>query len=155
MAKSQQSFNKKEREKQRLKKQQDKRERQAQRKAEKAENGGKSFEDMIAYVDEYGNFTDTPPDPNRKSKIKAEDIVIGIPPREDIPMEIIRKGQVKFFNDSKGFGFITDDETQESIFVHINNVHGDIRENDRVTFEIEKGPKGPSAVDVKLIPKGG
>ncbi|MCB0567894.1 MAG: cold shock domain-containing protein [Phaeodactylibacter sp.] len=62
----------------------------------------------------------------------------------------MRKGQVKFFNDEKGYGFIIDDETKESIFVHVNNVEEEIREKDRVSFEVEMGPKGPSAVNVKI-----
>ncbi|MBK7940226.1 MAG: cold shock domain-containing protein [Lewinellaceae bacterium] len=62
----------------------------------------------------------------------------------------MRKGQVKFFNTEKGYGFIIDAESQDSIFVHVNNISGQIRENDRVTFEVEMGPKGPNAVNVKL-----
>ena len=56
-----------------------------------------------------------------------------------------------FFNDSKGYGFIRDAETQESVFVHINNLTEPIKENNRVSFEVEMGPKGPNAVKVKLI----
>ena len=150
MGKSQESYNKKEKEKKRRKKKKDKQERQEQRKAEKAERGTKTFEEMLSYVDENGNLSSTPPDPSKKIKIKAEDIIIGVPPRDDSPMETIRKGQVKFFNDEKGYGFIIDDETKESIFVHVNNVEEEIREKDRVSFEVEMGPKGPSAVNVKI-----
>ena len=149
MARSQDSFNKKEKEKKRRKKNQEKQERREQRKVEKAEAGVKSFEDMLSYVDENGHLTSTPPDPSKRKKIRAEDIILGVPPRHDNPEENIRKGQVKFFNDEKGYGFIIDAETKESIFVHINNVTRQIRENDRVTFEVEMGPKGPSAVNVK------
>ena len=150
MGKSQESYNKKEKEKKRRKKKKDKQERQEQRKAEKAERGTKTFEEMLSYVDENGNLSSTPPDPSKKVKIKAEDIIIGVPPRDDSPMETIRKGQVKFFKDKKGYGFIIDDETKESIFVHVNNVEEEIREKDRVSFEVEMGPKGPSAVNVKI-----
>ena len=150
MARSQQSFSKKEKEKKRRKRKQEKLERREQRKAEKAERGEVKFEDMLSYVDENGNLTSTPPDPSKKIKIKAEDIIIGVPPRDDSPMETIRKGQVKFFNDEKGYGFIIDDETKESIFVHVNNVEGEIQEKDRVSFEVEMGPKGPSAVNVRI-----
>lgn len=121
------------------------------RKAEKAESGGKSFEDMIAYIDEDGNITDTPPDPTKKRKeIKAEDIILGAGPRDTTPYDPIRKGRVKFFNDDKGYGFLLDLETQESVFVHINNTIDEIREGQKVIFEVEMGPKGPSAVNVKL-----
>jgi cold shock CspA family protein len=150
MAKSQQSFNKKEKEKKRRKKRQDKLERREQRKIEKEESGPKSFEEMLSYVDENGNLTSTPPDPTKKKKIKAEDIVLGVPPKGNDTMDAIRKGQVKFFNQEKGYGFIIDSETKESLFVHINNVTGHIGENDKVSFEVEMGPKGPNAVNVKM-----
>ncbi|MCL4128936.1 UNVERIFIED_CONTAM: hypothetical protein GTU68_002091 [Idotea baltica] len=68
-------------------------------------------------------------------------------------MDTIRVGIVKFFNDEKGYGFITDLETKESIFVHINNVAADqLLENNRVSFEVEMGPKGPNAIKVKMAP---
>ena len=152
MAKSQQSFNKKEKEKKRRKKAKDKAERREQRKLEKAESGPKSFEEMLSYVDEDGNLTSTPPDPTKKKKvIKAEDIVLGVPPKDDTPVEKVRKGRVNFFNDEKGYGFIVDVETKDSIFVHINNTIDQISESDKVTFEIEMGPKGPNAVKVALV----
>ena len=145
------SFGKKEREKKRQKRKKEKAERKAQRKAEAEEGGGKSFEDMIMYVDEFGNLTPTPPDPSKKKKIRAEDIEIGIPRQgEGPPPETIRKGTVKFFNEEKGYGFIIDRETKDSIFVHANGLMDQIRERDRVTFEVEMGPKGPNAVRVKL-----
>lgn len=153
MAKSQQSFAKKEKEKKRLKKRQDKLERRAQRKAEKIEKGGKTFEEMIAYVDENGNLTSTPPDPAKKIKVKVEDIVLGVPPKDNTIMDTVRKGRVNFFNDEKGYGFIVDAETRESIFVHVNSLDGPIQQNDKVTYEIEMGPKGPNAVRVKLVEK--
>lgn len=124
--------------------------RRLERKAEKAESGGKSFEDMIAYIDEDGNITDTPPDPAKKKVINVEDIQLGAGPRDDSDYDPIRKGRVKFFNDDKGYGFILDLETQESVFVHINNTVDDIREGHKVIFEVEMGPKGPNAVNVKL-----
>ncbi|MCB0569321.1 MAG: cold shock domain-containing protein [Phaeodactylibacter sp.] len=151
MAKSQQSFNKKEIEKKRRKKKQDKLERRAQRKAEKAEKGTVPFEEMLSYVDENGNLTSTPPDPSRKKTIRAEDIVIGVPPRDDTPMDVNRTGLVKFFLYDKGYGFLIDEETNESVFVHVNNLDEPIKENDKVTFEVEMGPKGPNAVNVKLV----
>ncbi len=150
MARSQDSFNKKEKEKLRRKKKQEKTERKEQRKIEKAEEGPKSFEDMLSYVDENGFLSDTPPDPAKKKKFKVEDIIIGAQPRDDTPYDPIRKGQVKFFNDEKGYGFIIDAESKDSIFVHINNTKHQLRENDKVVFEVEMGPKGPNAVNVKL-----
>jgi len=150
MAKSQESYNKKEKEKKRRKKKQEKLERREQRRLDKAEGGTKSFEENLSYVDENGNLTSTPPDPSKKKKIKVEDIVLGVPPKDDTPIETIRKGRVKFFNDEKGFGFIIDMETKESVFVHANNLSEPISENNMVTFEIEMGPKGPNAINVTL-----
>lgn len=63
----------------------------------------------------------------------------------------MRTGLVKFFNESKGYGFIKDLDTQESIFVHINGLVDAVKENDKVTFETEQGQKGPNAVSVKKV----
>lgn len=152
MAKSIETFGKKEREKQKAKKQQEKREKAEERKA----NGGKgkSLDDMLAYTDEFGNITSTPPDPTKRAKISAEDIQISVPRDQDLePEDPNRTGSVSFFNESKGFGFIRDLKSQESIFVHVNNLMEAIREGDRVTFETEQGPKGLSAIKVKKAPK--
>ena len=101
MAKSQDSYSKKEKEKKRIKKKKAKLERREQRKVEKAESGPKSFEEMLSYVDENGNLSSTPPDPSKKKQIKAEDIVLGIPPKDDTFVEPIRTGQVKFLTMKK------------------------------------------------------
>ncbi|MCC8426332.1 cold-shock protein [Mucilaginibacter sp. UR6-11] len=148
MAKSTATFSKKEKEKKRLKKSQDKREKAEQRKSTFVK--GKTLEDMMAYIDEHGNITSTPPDPARKLKVNSADIQIAVPKQEDIVMEIVRTGIVGFFNEAKGYGFIKDLQTQESIFVHVNNLTEPIKENNKVTFEIEPGLKGPTAVKVKL-----
>ncbi len=151
MAKSQDSYNKKEKEKKRRKKNQEKLERREQRKAEKAASGPKSLEDMFSYVDENGNLSSTPPDPAKRKVIKAEDIILGAPPKDDTPEETVRQGRVKFFNEEKGYGFIIDAKTEESIFVHINSLQGPLRENDRVSFEVERGPKGLNAFNVVVL----
>ncbi len=150
MSKSQESYNKKEKEKKRRKKKLDKLERREQRKLEKEQGGKKTFEEMLAYVDENGNLSSTPPDPTKKIKVKLEDIVIGVSPMDDNPVDTVRSGQVKFFNEEKGYGFIIDNDTKESIFVHANNLSQAIKERDMVSFEIEMGPKGPNAINVQL-----
>lgn len=147
MAKSTETFNKKEKEKARLKKSQEKREKAEDRKANAGK--GKSLEDMMAYVDEYGNITSTPPDPSRKTKINLEDIQIGVAKQENLPHDTVRNGVVSFFNEAKGYGFIKDLQTQESIFVHINALTEPLKENNMVTFETEQGQKGLSAINVK------
>lgn len=59
-------------------------------------------------------------------------------------------GTVKFFNETKGFGFIKEDETGKEYFVHVTGLNGKIKENDEVTFDIQEGKKGLNAVNVKL-----
>jgi cold shock protein len=61
----------------------------------------------------------------------------------------MKTGKVKFFNESKGFGFIVEDETGQEIFVHHSGLIDKIRENDLVTYEVSEGRKGPNAVNVK------
>ena len=60
------------------------------------------------------------------------------------------QGKVKFFNDSKGFGFIIDNETSKEYFVHVSGLVDDIAEGSEVVFELKEGRKGLNAVDVKL-----
>lgn len=149
MGRSQESFNKKEVKNKKDKKRKDKEQKRLDR---KDNDKSKNFEDMIAYVDENGMITSTPPDPDRKkAEFNVEDITISIPKKEDVILDPIRKGTVTFFNDSKGYGFIKDSETQESVFVHINNLLEPIKEGNLVNFEVEMGQKGPNAVRVKLF----
>ena len=61
----------------------------------------------------------------------------------------MNNGTVKFFNNAKGYGFIKDDDTEKEIFVHVSGLVDEIRENDKVTYEIEDGKKGLNAVNVK------
>ncbi|MFL1012795.1 cold-shock protein [Flavisericum labens] len=150
MAKSQTTFNKIEKEKKRLKKREEKQKKKEARRAEAKENPkGIQF----AYVDFNGNLTDTPPDPSMREKIKAENIEVGIPKKEDRPEEEIaaKEGKVSFFDHSKGFGFILDSINQEKYFVHVSGLIDEIQENDKVTYELERGQKGMNAVNVKKI----
>ncbi len=62
----------------------------------------------------------------------------------------MKEGTVKFFNNTKGFGFINIKDSDEDVFVHSTNLIDEIKENDQVTFEVEKGEKGLSAVKVRL-----
>jgi len=63
----------------------------------------------------------------------------------------MKTGIVKFFNTEKGFGFITDSETKEDIFVHKTGLKQNVRENDEVNFEVERGQKGLNAVNVTRV----
>ncbi len=147
MARAQETFGKKEREKKRLKKREDKKKRKVERRSNAT---GGSLDEMLVYVDENGHFTDTPPDPTKRVKVDAESIVLGIPKKEEQEEEDpIRNGKVSFFDDTKGFGFILDTENQEKYFVHVSGLIDEIMENDKVTFELERGMKGMNAVRVK------
>ncbi|RSK50924.1 cold-shock protein [Hymenobacter rigui] len=151
MGRSQATFGKRENEKKRLKKRQDKEEKKEERQANAKK--GQGLDEMLAYVDEDGNISSTPPDPKKKKQeIKLEDIQLGAARVVESDEDPIRKGTVTFFNESKGYGFIKDQATGESVFVHVNQVQtsAPLKENDKVTFEVEMGQKGPSAVGVKL-----
>ena len=146
MAGSQETFGKKEREKKRLKKKKDKQLRKEERK-------GTSQDSMFVYVDEFGQLTDTPPDPDKKIKVDASTIEIGIPKKENraVEEEVAKEGKVSFFDTSKGFGFILDSTSQDKYFVHVSGLIDEVKENDKVTFELERGLKGMNAVRVKKI----
>jgi cold shock CspA family protein len=146
MGRSQESFNKKD---VRNKKEKKRKEKIAKKLAKK--DGEKStFDDMIAYVDENGVITSEPIDPGSKTEIKLEDIAVSVPKGSAEEVDPVRKGTVSFYNESKGFGFIKDMETKQDVFVHANNVIGEIREGNLVTFEVEKGQRGPTAVKVQI-----
>lgn len=148
MGRSQETFGKKE---VRNKKERKRKEKAQKRLAKKEKEKSSKLEDMIAYVDEFGNITNTPPDPEqKKEEINAEDIEIGVPKHSEEDEDPVRKGIVTYFNDDKGYGFIKDSKTKEKIFVHINNVVDDIKENNVVTYEVVMGQKGPAATEVKI-----
>lgn len=152
MGKPQQTFNKNEKEKKRLKKREDKRKKMEARKLDAKENGKKGIE--FAYVDHNGNLTDTPPDPSLKVEIELEDIQVSIPKTLEGDREKfdpVRNGTVSFFDSSKGFGFIIDAIDQEKYFTHVSGIIDEITENDKVSFELEKGMKGMNAVKVQKI----
>jgi CspA family cold shock protein len=63
----------------------------------------------------------------------------------------MQEGTVKFFNETKGFGFITPTDGSKDVFVHVSDLNSEIREGDKVTYELRDGQKGPNAVNVSLI----
>ena len=139
------TVDKRENEKKRLARRAEKQKKKEEKKLSPKAN---SLDDMIAYVDENGMITSTPPTENiKKEEIKQEEIVISTPKKEkEVPT--VMKGRVEFFNTSKGFGFIKDLSGTEKYFFHVNNVMADISENDIVTFDLERGIKGMNAVNI-------
>jgi cold shock CspA family protein len=141
------TFEKREKEKKRLQKQNEKKRRKEERKAN-APGGG--LDSMMAYVDENGRITSTPPDPTKaKVAIDASTIEVGVPKRVEVEVAAERVGRVDFFDDAKGFGFIKEDGTQERFFVHRTGLLDEVTEGAKVTFELERGQKGMNAVRVK------
>ena len=147
MARSKESFNKREKEKQRLKEKKEKMEKLRDRKANQVK--GKSLDQMMAYVDENGNLSSTPPDPRKRTVIKVEDIQIGIQRLAEDENEF-HEGQVDFFDEAKGFGFIIDNKGGKYFF-HVNQLNERLHEKDRVSFQPERTAKGWSAADIKKI----
>lgn len=148
MGKNSGTFNKRENEKKRLQKRKDKEQKKEERKAGKE---GKSFEDMIAYVDENGNFSNTPPDITRKRTIQESEIDLSSRNKGGASVSYLRTGVVKFFDKDKGFGFIKDAQTQEEYFFHYRSANFPIAQSDHVSFETESGPKGPNAVRILKV----
>ena len=64
---------------------------------------------------------------------------------------IMGNGTVKFFNNSKGFGFITPEDDSKDVFVHVNGLVDEINEGDKVSYDVEEGPKGLNATNVKVV----
>jgi len=136
------------------KKKQEKRvEKQKKKENRKLNDKPAGFDDMIAYVDENGMITSTPPAENiKKEEINLDEIIIATPKKEDEEPVILR-GRVEFFNGARGFGFIKDLAGVDKYFFHVNNVVGNISEGNIVTFDLERGVKGMNAVNICLEKK--
>ncbi|PLX23619.1 MAG: DNA-binding protein [Salinivirgaceae bacterium] len=147
MARSRETYGKKEVRNKKEKKRKAKEERKQARK----DQSRSGLDDMIAYVGPDGELLDAPADPAEKEEIDINDIAISTPKAEELSEEEkLRKGVVTFFNEDKGYGFIKDTKTNESFFVHVNNVNEDITTNNMVTFEVQKEPRGLVAVNVSV-----
>ena len=149
MGRSQETFGKKE-----VRTRKEKKRKEKEQKRAKKKNEGKktSFDDMIAYVDEFGKISSVPPDPDKKTIIAAESIELKITKNKpDSASGFLRKGVVTFYNDSKGFGFIRDLESNERVFVHANNLQEPIKENNIVVFETGRSPRGATGMNVRLF----
>jgi cold shock CspA family protein len=140
------SFNKRELEK---KKEQKRKEKQ-QRKEERKSSDTRSFDEMIAYVDENGAITSTPPDSDKKTEINLDSIMVSTPKKGE-EEEVILSGRVEHFNPDKGYGFIKNLSNTEKYFFHVSNAPTNIAEEHSVTFELERGEKGMNAVKIALI----
>lgn len=141
------TFEKREKEKKRQQRHEEKQRRKEERKANKSGGG---LENMMAYVDENGRITSTPPDPTKRVEIDASEIQIGVPRRRaEDETPVVRIGRVDFFDASKGFGFINEDGSRERFFFHVSGLIDEVRDGDKVTYDVERGTRGMNAVRVK------
>ena len=140
------SFSKKENAKKKAKKKQEKALKREDRKTNNSK--GQSLESMYAYVDENGVLSSVPPDGKAKTQINPENILLGARPvLEESP---IKTGVVTFFSE-KGYGFVTDDETQNNLFFHTSDVLQPVKLRDKVSFEKKRTPRGDNAINLKKI----
>lgn len=103
------------------------------------------------YMGADGQLTTEKPENFMREEVSLDEIQISTPKKEELEQEDpVKIGIVNNFNSDKGYGFIKQKESNDSFFVHINNVEGTIKEGNKVSFEVEKGPKGLVAVKVKL-----
>ena len=144
MAKSSSTSNKKDREKRKQKERKEKLEKKADRKNTKA----KTFDEMIAYVDEFGRISSTPV--AQRVPVDLDSIEISVTRQTATDEKEPKTGTVFSFDEAKGYGFIKDANSTDSIFVHSSALSTPIKPGNKVTFDIEKGERGFYAVNVKL-----
>ena len=144
------TWNKRERERNKQQKKKEKLEKRQEKRL--ANKGSHDLDSMLAYVDENGNLTSKPVDPKKRVTVNAEDIDIRVAGQRNIhSADVSQVGIVTNFKTDKGYGFIKNLETQESYFFHVNSLTEPVKENNKVSFEVEKGPKGLSAVNVRIV----
>ena len=140
---------KREREKLKQTKRQDKQ----KKKEERMSGGSRSFEDMLAYVDENGVLHTSQEDVKPREEVDISEIEVSVPRQSEIEDEEPMSGRVEYFTASKGYGFIKDASDGEKYFFHISNAPAGIAAGDRVTFELERGTRGMNAVRIAIINK--
>lgn len=143
------TFSKRERRKKKIERRREKELRREERRQTPVKQ--KSLEEMMAYVDENGNLSDTPPNPNNAYKVAAEDIVIDVPRAQSDNPEAMPTGVVTYFDPSKGYGFIINDQSQERLFVHVNSLAepgSELNIGDKVSYTASRSPRGMQAIAV-------
>lgn len=149
MGRSQETFGKKEVRNRKEKKRKEKAEKRA---IKKTEGKKTTFEDMIAYVDEFGKISSTPPDADKRIPVSAETIELtATRNKPENKQGFLRKGVITYFSQAKNFGFIRDLDSGERVFLHSSNLLEPVEENSIVEYEMGKGPRGASANKVKLF----
>lgn len=129
---------------------QQKKQEKLKKKEERQSSGSRSFEDMIAYVDENGMLHSEPPEIKQREAIDASQIAISVPKQEDQGEALPLNGRVEHYNSSKGYGFIKDLGSSEKYFFHVSSAPEEIMEGDIVTFELERGKRGMNAIEIQI-----
>jgi len=107
---------------------------------------------MIAYVDEYGNISSDPQEAGIREEIDPDEIEVSIPKStSDANDDKVQTGIVSFYNVTKGFGFIRISGTQNDVFFHMKELLEPVKENNKVSFELGKGPKGLFAFNIQVL----
>lgn len=142
----------------------DQKKKKAQAKQEKAARAdlrkqnsdkGRSLEEMFMYVDEFGNLSSVPPDPSKRKSVDPDEIVFQITAGRNTaePPDAPRSGKIHYFSHAKAFGFITDTQTGDRIFVHASELTSPVKEGDAVTYIRQRNQKGFFATEVTLVSK--
>lgn len=143
-------FSKRDREKKKQQARKEKEERTRERK--EASRNGNSLAQMMAYVDENGDLTSIPQDHTKRREISIDEIQIGVPKgNEANSMERFDEGIITYYNFEKGFGFIRDSKTKQSVFVHNKQLSSSVEVNDKVKYIVSRGVKGLEATEVSII----
>lgn len=131
------------------KKKQEKRVKKIKKKEERKESGKDSFDDMIAYVDEYGVISSVPPE-KRPARVSNTNNANTSTDQSNRSQEMTGiKGRVEYLNSEKGYGFIKDTSKTDKYFFHLSNTQEKIQTNDFVSFDLEHTKKGLNAINVK------
>lgn len=138
------SFSKKENLKKKLQKKQEKSQKREERKSNN--NKGKSLEEMLVYVDKFGNLTDLSPEQQEAAEARQKELKISRLESESI----VHTGTISYFND-KGFGFIKEDKTNDNVFVHSADVNQTLEKGAKVSYRKTVTPKGLKATEVNIL----
>lgn len=132
---------------------QGKRQEKQKKKEERQNKGSSSFEEMLAYVDEFGVLHSSPPEIRPMDETEVTEIQISVPRRTEAEESRSLNGRIEFFNASKGYGFVKESGTNEKYFFHITNAPAGIAEGDEVIFEAERSARGMNAVQIEIVNK--
>lgn len=143
------TFSKRERRKKKIEKKREKELRRDERRNTVTQR--KTLEEMMAYVDENGNLSDTPPDPKNVRKIAADEIAIAIPKATPADADALLTGVISYFDPVKGYGFVINELTKERLFVHVTGLaqpDTELNMGDKVSYTATRSDRGMQAISV-------